>query len=48
MTLLVEAPTLITGEELATIVREFTAEDDLPGDEILPGFSVPVASLFDV
>jgi Uma2 family endonuclease len=31
-----------------TDVREFTEEDDLPGDDILPDFSVPVASLFDV
>jgi Uma2 family endonuclease len=31
-----------------TDVREFTAMEDLPGDEILPGFSVPVASLFDI
>jgi Uma2 family endonuclease len=31
-----------------TDVREFTTDDDLPGDEVLPGFSVPVASLFDV
>ncbi len=31
-----------------TDVREFTEEDDLPGDDILPGFSVPVASLFEI
>jgi Uma2 family endonuclease len=31
-----------------TDVREFTEEEELPGDDILPGFSVPVASLFDV
>jgi hypothetical protein len=31
-----------------TEVREFTEADDLPGDEILPGFSVKVAELFDI
>jgi Uma2 family endonuclease len=31
-----------------TDLREFTEEDELPGDDILPGFSVPVASLFDI
>lgn len=31
-----------------TDVREFTEEDKLPGDDILPGFYVPVASLFDI
>lgn len=31
-----------------TEIREFTAADDLPGDEILPGFSVKVAELFDI
>ena len=30
-----------------TDVREFTAADTLTGDEVLPGFSVPVASLFE-
>jgi Uma2 family endonuclease len=30
-----------------TDVREFTEYDILPGDEILPGFSVPVAELFE-
>jgi Uma2 family endonuclease len=30
-----------------TDVREFTANDDLPGDEILPGFSIHVAQLFE-
>ncbi|MBC8074964.1 MAG: Uma2 family endonuclease [Chloroflexales bacterium] len=30
-----------------TDVREFTDADDLPGDDVLPGFSVPVASLFE-
>lgn len=29
-----------------TDVREFTEEDDLPGDDVLPGFSVPVTTLF--
>ena len=29
-----------------TAVREFTEHDTLPGDEILPGFAVPVAELF--
>jgi len=31
-----------------TEVREFTEDDDLPGDEILPGFSVKVAELFEI
>ncbi|HID62279.1 MAG TPA: Uma2 family endonuclease [Anaerolineae bacterium] len=30
-----------------TDVREFTENDDLPGDEVLPGFSVKVAHLFE-
>ena len=30
-----------------TDVREFTERDALPGDDVLPGFSVPVASLFE-
>lgn len=30
-----------------TDVREFGGEDLLPGDDVLPGFSVPVASLFE-
>ena len=30
-----------------TDVREFTANDDLPGDDVLPGFSVKVAQLFE-
>ena len=30
-----------------TDVREFAASDELPGDDVLPGFSVPVASLFE-
>lgn len=30
-----------------TDVREFTEADELPGDDVLPGFSVPVASLFE-
>ena len=29
-----------------TDVREFTEKDDLPGDDVLPGFSTPVAALF--
>jgi Uma2 family endonuclease len=28
-------------------VREFTAEDELPGDDVLPGFAVKVAQLFE-
>lgn len=28
-------------------VREFGAEDDLPGDDVLPGFAVRVATLFE-
>jgi Uma2 family endonuclease len=28
-------------------VRVFTAGDSLPGDDVLPGFSVPVARFFD-
>jgi Uma2 family endonuclease len=28
-------------------VREFTAQDELPGDDVLPGFAVPVAKLFE-
>lgn len=31
-----------------TDVREFTAVDELPGDDVLPGFAVNVASLFEV
>jgi Uma2 family endonuclease len=30
-----------------TDLREFTAADSLTGDDVLPGFSVPVASLFE-
>jgi len=30
-----------------TDVREFTQDDDLPGDDVLPGFSVKVAQLFE-
>lgn len=30
-----------------TDVREFTEKDDLPGDEILPGFSIKVEELFE-
>ena len=30
-----------------TDVREFTENDDLPGDNVLPGFSVKVAQLFE-
>jgi len=30
-----------------TDVREFTENDDLPGDDVLPGFSVKVAQLFE-
>lgn len=30
-----------------TDVREFSANDTLPGDDVLPGFSVPVAGLFE-
>ena len=30
-----------------TDVREFTEADTLPGDDVLPGFSVPVANLFE-
>lgn len=29
-------------------VREFTETDELPGDEILPGFAVKVAQLFEI
>jgi Uma2 family endonuclease len=28
-------------------VREFVAQDVLPGDDVLPGFVVPVAKLFE-
>ncbi len=31
-----------------TDVREFTETDDLPGDDILPGFAVKVATLFEI
>jgi Uma2 family endonuclease len=31
-----------------TEIREFTEHDDLPGDEVLPGFSVKVAELFEI
>jgi Uma2 family endonuclease len=30
-----------------TDMREFAENDDLPGDDVLPGFSVPVARLFE-
>jgi len=30
-----------------TDVREFTGTDTLTGDDVLPGFSIPVASLFE-
>jgi len=30
-----------------TDVREFTINDNLPGDDVLPGFTVPVAQLFE-
>jgi Uma2 family endonuclease len=30
-----------------TDVREFTADADLPGDDVLPGFAVKVAQLFE-
>lgn len=30
-----------------TDVREFTATDVLPGDDVLPGFAVPVVTLFE-
>ena len=30
-----------------TDVREFTEHDDLPGDDVLPGFSAEVAQLFE-
>jgi Uma2 family endonuclease len=30
-----------------TDVREFTEADDLPGDDVLPGFAVRVAELFE-
>jgi Uma2 family endonuclease len=31
-----------------TDVREFTSNDDLPGDDVLPGFNVKVAELFEI
>jgi Uma2 family endonuclease len=30
-----------------TDVREFTENDDLPGDEVLPGFSIKIRELFE-
>jgi Uma2 family endonuclease len=30
-----------------TDVREFASENDLPGEDVLPGFVLPVARLFD-
>lgn len=30
-----------------TDVREFTEKDTLPGDEVLPGFTMPVTNLFE-
>ena len=30
-----------------TDVREFTADDELPGDDVLPGFAIRVTELFD-
>lgn len=29
-------------------IRTFAEADDLPGDDVLPGFAVPVATLFEV
>jgi Uma2 family endonuclease len=31
-----------------TDVREFTEHDELPGDDILPGFSAKIAQLFEI
>jgi Uma2 family endonuclease len=31
-----------------TEVQEFTEKDELSGDEVLPGFSAPVAELFEI
>ena len=30
-----------------TDMREFTEDDELPGDDVLPGFSIKVAQLFE-
>ncbi|MBI3359656.1 MAG: Uma2 family endonuclease [Chloroflexi bacterium] len=37
----------VYGYRSVTDVREFAEADTLTGDEVLPGFSVPVASLFE-
>lgn len=37
----------VYGYRSLTDVRVFTEADTLPGDEVLPGFSIPVASLFE-
>jgi Uma2 family endonuclease len=41
------AASIVYAYRSMTAVREFTEQDELPGDEILPGFSVPVAQLFE-
>lgn len=38
---------IVHAHRSVTDVREFTVEDELPGDEILPGFAVSVADLFE-
>ena len=37
----------VTAYRSLTDVREFTAEQELPGHDVLPGFSVPVARFFE-
>jgi len=41
-----EAHTVFAYRSL-TDVREFTEADTLPGDDVLPGFAVPIISLFE-
>ena len=41
-----EAHTVFAYRSL-TDVREFTEADTLPGDDVLPGFAIPIISLFE-
>jgi Uma2 family endonuclease len=41
------AVSIIYAYRSMTDVREFTEQDQLPGDDILPGFAVSVAQLFE-
>jgi Uma2 family endonuclease len=37
----------VTAYRSLTDKRQFAADQDLPGDDVLPGFSIPVARLFE-